>query len=283
MLKGCVLERMSVAEFEKVVGPKVAGSANLNRAFTSSSLDFFVMLSSYGGIVGSTELANYAAANTYQDKLARVHAHSRTKYISLNLGMTEGSDVIALSPEIRAAAIREGCIPMSFDQLFNLLRYAIGPDAREDGLSQVAVGFDKQSLLESQRSDLLHDPRFSHLAKHDITTPPEPEKHLSRDIGRAIEAICDPAEAKKLIGTALIKQISSLVAIGADDIGPKSSIGDLGLDSLIAIELRAWINRNLQAVVQTTEILDAPDIQSLTSTVADRSSYTKSEGDRKSN
>ncbi|KAI4087698.1 MAG: hypothetical protein LQ339_008840 [Xanthoria mediterranea] len=187
----------------------------------------------------------------------------------------EGSDVIALSPEIRAAAIREGCIPMSLDQLYNLLRYAIGPDAREDGLSQVAVGFDKQSLLESQRSDLLHDPRFSHLAKHDITTTLEPEKHPPRDIGRAIEAISDPVEAKKLIGTALIKQIPSLVAIGADDIGPKSSIGDLGLDSLIAIELRAWINRNLQAVVQTTEILDSPDIQSLTSTVADRSSYTK--------
>ena len=119
---------MSVAEFEKIVGPKVAGSANLNRAFASSSLDFFVMLSSYGGIVGSTELANYAAANTYQDELARVHAYSRTKYISLNLGMTEESDVIALSPEIRAAAIREGCIPMSIDQLYNLLRYADDDD-----------------------------------------------------------------------------------------------------------------------------------------------------------
>ncbi|KAI4087699.1 MAG: hypothetical protein LQ339_008841 [Xanthoria mediterranea] len=69
-VKGRVLERMSVAEFEKVVGPKVAGSANLNRAFANPSLDFFVMLSSYGGIVGSTELANYAAANTYQDELA---------------------------------------------------------------------------------------------------------------------------------------------------------------------------------------------------------------------
>lgn len=60
-----MLERISVAELEKIVGLKVAGSINLKRAFINPSLDFFIILSSYRGFIGSIERANYTAVNIY--------------------------------------------------------------------------------------------------------------------------------------------------------------------------------------------------------------------------
>lgn len=54
-------------------------------------LDFFVMLSSLNGVVGTRGRANYAAGNTYQDALAHYRTDSQTAYISLGLGMIEDS------------------------------------------------------------------------------------------------------------------------------------------------------------------------------------------------
>ena len=57
---------------------KMHGTRNLDEGFRSSSLDFFVMLSSLSGVIGTRGQANYAAGNTYQDEFAQARVDSRT-------------------------------------------------------------------------------------------------------------------------------------------------------------------------------------------------------------
>ena len=230
------------------------------------------MLSSIASIAGPRSQANYAAGNAFQDELARSRTNSKAHYLSLNLGMIDESDVIASNPELRRSAIRAGCIPLQLSELFALLGYAMSSQARHEKLSQVALGFDRQSLLESQRSGLLEIPLFNHLVanagKNDDTSTGQDTKAVDK----AIVAAEDLDEVHDIVAAAIAKQISALLAVDLDNINLDSPIENLGLDSLIAIELKAWITRTLQAAMQTSEILDTANIRSLATTVAKRSS-----------
>ncbi len=54
---------MSLDGLEKVLRPKVHGSANLDQAFSNTELDFFVMFSSLTAVAGNQGQGNYSAAN----------------------------------------------------------------------------------------------------------------------------------------------------------------------------------------------------------------------------
>ena len=54
---------MSLDNFQKVIRPKITGSENLDRAFSSADLDFFIMFSSLTAVAGNRGQSNYAAAN----------------------------------------------------------------------------------------------------------------------------------------------------------------------------------------------------------------------------
>ena len=263
---------MSYDDFSTAMQPKVSGTAYLNEVFESSSLQFFIMLSSIASIAGPRSQANYAAGNAFQDELARSRADSRAHYLSLNLGMIDESDVIASNPELRRSAIRAGCIPLQLSELFALLEYAMSSQARQEKLSQVAIGFDRQSLLESQRSGLLEIPLFNHLVANTDKNDDASTAQGSKAVDKAIVAAEDLDEVHDIVATAIAKQISTLLAVDVENINLDSPIENLGLDSLIAIELKAWITRTLQAAMQTSEILDTPNIRSLAMTVTKRSS-----------
>lgn len=79
------LDEMSWSSFDTVLSPKVQGSRNLHVACGEDKSDFFIMLSSLSGAIGMGGQANYAAANTYQDELARSRVQSGLPGTSINL------------------------------------------------------------------------------------------------------------------------------------------------------------------------------------------------------
>lgn len=73
------------------------------------------------------------------------------------------------------------------------------------------------------------------------------------------------------MAAAIVKQVSSLLAAEAESVSLDSPMESLGLDSLIAIELKTWITRTFQAAMQTSEILDTPNLRALVATAAQKS------------
>jgi hypothetical protein len=63
-------------------------------------MDFFILLSSITGIVGTGGQANYAAANTYMDALALSRLESGEKAVSLDLGWIESAGNVAENKEV---------------------------------------------------------------------------------------------------------------------------------------------------------------------------------------
>jgi NAD(P)-dependent dehydrogenase (short-subunit alcohol dehydrogenase family) len=70
VLEDCRVEEMGYQQWRAAMEPKVHGTWNIHEVF-GNSLDFFVALSSSGGIIGSLGQGNYSAGNTFQDAIAR--------------------------------------------------------------------------------------------------------------------------------------------------------------------------------------------------------------------
>jgi hypothetical protein len=59
---------------------------------------------------------------------------------------------------------------------------------------------------------------------------------------------------------ALLERLASILGLAKEDISPTQRIMDLGVDSLVAVELRNWIVRDLEAEVKVFEILGTDSI-----------------------
>lgn len=125
---------MTLDDYNATIRPKVHGTLNLQKAFSTESLAFFISLSSTAGILGMTAQSNYAAGNTFQDALAHSFsaAYPRTRYITIDLGAIDGSDSINLLPIRRAELERQSAIFMTFGELFLTLEYAMGLQGAAD-------------------------------------------------------------------------------------------------------------------------------------------------------
>jgi hypothetical protein len=97
-LKGCIHAAMVIRDnlftsmtqddWNAALSPKIIGSWNLHECLPID-LDFFIMLASVSGTIGSSGQANYAAGNTYQDSLAAYRIAHGQKAVSLDLSVMQ--------------------------------------------------------------------------------------------------------------------------------------------------------------------------------------------------
>lgn len=77
--------------------------------------------------------------------------------------------------------------------------------------------------------------------------------------------------AEAIVGAAVLNKISSILMRPIEDLDPAAPITVYGLDSLVAIEIRNWITRELEANLQILEILTSESIPALSETILKKS------------
>jgi hypothetical protein len=261
---------MTSESFEAAASSKVNGTQNLYKATSNLKMDFFLMISSISGMLSFKGQANYAAGNAFQDYLALELEESSTRYISLILGLIEDSNVINLHPERMPALIRAGCYPIKIQQALLLLEQTIVDALYLGQRKQIVTGFDRLSISSQEDLDTLKNPLFAAIPYQLKSTVVQENSSKIEDL---IQTARDPDDLQRIISSGISKKMAALVA--HDDIDVHMPLSDLGLDSLIAIELTNWINRHLQASILTSEILDMPSILVLSGIILKRSALLK--------
>ena len=273
VLRDRVLERMTAEDWQVPLQTKMYGTRNLDEAFRSSSLDFFVMLSSLSGVVGSRGQANYAAGNTYQDAFAQCRVDSRTAYIALDLGMIEHSAAYEdKTGQVRAQnLLQQGWIPIKSEQLTAVLDWVLTPDTWRLGSGQFAIGIDGASIYEAENvTPTTKSAMFTYVrGAYEIKASTRDASCLRSK--RNITAADTLEEAKNIICEATRQKVLSLTSVGKDNVDEYRSLEDLGLDSLMAIEVKNFIRKEFDATVHASEILDEPCLAALSIKVASRS------------
>ncbi|OTB10941.1 hypothetical protein K445DRAFT_370740 [Daldinia sp. EC12] len=268
-LRDRTLETMKFNDFQPVTLVKVEGTLALEKVFSSPHLDFFLMLSSAVSITGASGQANYNAGNAVQDSIP----HTRPPgFIALNIGWIEDA-VHTSNDKTRLQGLwRTGLRPISRDELSRYFDYLLRAASSHSSLRQAVIGFDEESLSHtSARNSNVQSTLFCHVRS-------------SIEVGEQLSSIRSAQSFKQLvedgdldamvdyITKAIAGQLTTLISIDATRINERDcSIIDLGLDSLVAIELRNWITREFDAPLQSSEIMTDQPIRDLAQKVASRS------------
>jgi acyl transferase domain-containing protein/NADPH:quinone reductase-like Zn-dependent oxidoreductase/SAM-dependent methyltransferase len=285
VLSDRTLDQLTQADFNAVLAPKYQGTQNLWSTFAfPQPLDFFLLLSSMSGIIGSLGQGNYAATATYQDMFSyafALAAPSSKSVSNVGTGQALTKNVVSLNiPLIRntqdvtqehvEALHRQGGLSVHMEDVFTIIDYAISGRAVADGCHQISFGIHPGlvrgvPLLSHAIFDykMQQQQAYSQGTRDGELTHPKTKK----SIDKAIAAAASAADAETLILKALRDKVSSLTAVGGQ-LDLDVPVAGMGLDSLIATELKNWIFNTLSARVHNADIVDAPSLRVLAAQIA---------------
>lgn len=281
-------------DFRSVTRIKVDGTLNIHHAFASPDLAFFISLSSVAGIVGASAKAGYNAGNTMQDALAHqeqqeqgLRSSEKTRFVSVSLGWIEDDASWTVNDEARPKAPSgTGLRPMRKEELLSYFDYILGTTFTgqndDTGFSQAIIGFDSESLLTSATSpnSTIYSPLFSELGVSTTFTSTGEATGgggggENAPASQTFEQVVAEGNAEAMvsfISHAVTTQLARLVSIDVRNIdATQGSMLALGLDSLVAVELRNWVLRQFNATLQSAEILTHQTVQTLAEKIATRS------------
>ena len=272
VLRDHPLEYMEVEDWVAALKPKVWGTLNMHKAFCSpETTDFFIMLSSVASIVGATSQSNYSAGNAFQDAFAHAQQgiSSRTKYTTINVGAVEGSEQIARALD-QNSEIARVIGSVSFDELFATLEYAIGPQARLDKAMQCIMPFDRDTMEYAMGETALSDHLFDHVPsrrRQENTSSNGAANHLLANTTQAIERAESVEDAENMVKHALLDKFAAFIG---DEVAVNQPISQLGLDSLVSIEIKNWVKHTFKTSLQTSELSSARSIIALAKLIVSR-------------
>lgn len=252
---------MSFEEWTESVRPKVQGSWNLHTVLPSG-MDFFVMLASTSGIFGNAGQSNYAAGNTFQDVLAQHRTMCGEKAVALDLGMILGEGFVAEHKDIAAKLLRLNLLqPLQQEEIFAIFDFYCDPRTRIDSTkaSQVTVGIELPAgIIQSGRTvpDALQRRLFGLL--HNIQpgqVEPISGQEKAQDISVLIKEAATIQDAATAIANALKDKLCRILGVEPDERSTNDRMESFGVDSLLALELRNWLLRDVRADLAVFEIM----------------------------
>ena len=254
-----VLQQLDWPRFRRVMAAKVMGSWILHERTKNLPLDLFVLFSSAVSLVGRPGQGNHAAANAFLDCLAHYRRAQGLPGLSINWGAwgEVGAAVRGNLPE-RMTLQGIGTIPpaQGLQALGDLLDESPAP-------AQVAVFPVDWPRFFAQFAAGRLPPLLSLLAtegrevRDTEAAPPEV------DLIARLESAPPAKRANLLIAFVHDQAVKVLGLDAARAIDPRRPLAELGLDSLMAVELRNALGMALKRSLPATLLFDYPTLQAL--------------------
>ncbi|KAJ5385785.1 polyketide synthase [Penicillium cosmopolitanum] len=260
--------KMSFSEWTASVAPKVQGTWNLHNASVAAGLDldFFLMFSSVSGIVGQAGQANYASGNSFLDSFAQYRNDLGLAASVVDMGAVEDVGWISEHQGMMGKMSRSGFKPVLEQEVIDAMAISMlvhnkPSQAAEKALATASKNnsyfIHKNTFLVGLALLIpLHDPSNYVIWKKDRRMASYHNNSVvgatagSTDIlksyltkTQADPSILKSTEASKLFAVEIGKKLLDLLLKPQDDLNTSLPLLDLGLDSLVALELRAWIKQ----------------------------------------
>ncbi|AUX43618.1 uncharacterized protein SOCE26_050680 [Sorangium cellulosum] len=258
-----VLTSLSPERLHAVLRAKLDASVHLHELTRERDVVAFVLFSSLAGVLGAAGQANYAAANVFLDALAQHRRARGLPATSLDWGFwSEASGMTAhLSAADRRRFARAGLLPLAADEGLALLDAAL--DRPEAAL--VAARFDASALRA--QSDAL-PPLLRGLVASRAARPRAASAAAAASLEQRLRALSPSERAEALLELvrAHIAPVLGLASPAALD--PDRPLQELGLDSLMAVELRNRLTAATGARLHAAVLFDHPTAHSLADLLA---------------
>lgn len=258
-----VLTQQSRERFEKVLAPKVAGSWYLHENSKTLELDFFVTFSSIAALFGSPGQGNYAAANAFMDSLARYRSQQNLPALSINWGPW-GQVGMAASLDRPDQQRQAGNGVNQIDPENGLF---ILEKLLHEKVSQVGA-FSINWPVFFRQFPAGMEPVFLSALKQKL----QPVQEKSADNSHVLKELeaAAPEKRKELLTNHLRTEAIKILGLDADyPLDPKQPLSEMGLDSLMAIEMKNALSSMVGQNLPATLLFNYPTIAGLAGHLVD--------------
>lgn len=263
---------MTLEDYNATTLPKVDGTWNLHN-FLPKELDFFIMLSSTSGIIGNASQAQYAAASTFLDAFANYRNSLGLPAVSLDLGVILGIGYVAENEKLMKALEKQEFQGTTEQELMAMVEHAItNPFRKHDGGGQTTTGLG--TWRPNGAVPAYSHPLFAHFRRMFSQESADRDDHAgeqginARDALKSATSIEDAAQK---VCECIVAKMSALLMVPKDEISALKSMSDYGIDSLVAVEMRNWLFREMDSTVSILELMANKPLSKLSTDIVSKS------------
>ncbi|KAL2307269.1 hypothetical protein Nmel_000222, partial [Mimus melanotis] len=237
------LEVLKLADYHKVLSPKVAGTLNLHRATRGQELDYFVCYSSVTSFLGNATQTNYAAANSFLDVFCLYRRNCGLSGQAINWGALN-LGILLNQNHIQSILGSKGIDILQVPEIHDYLRKTL------------LINNPQQAVVKLNFQTLYH-----HVFTQIISLKNRFISVISDDFRNKIEM----SEETEVSEAAFLKSedyitslVSDLTGVSTDELTMNTALSSLGIDSMLAMTIQNRVFKERKVDIPLVKLLD-PD------------------------
>ena len=258
LLRDGMLSNQSWNNFNRVFPSKVDGLWNLHHLTEKEPLDFFVIFSSVASMFGSSGQGNYASANAFLDSFSYYRHSLGLPATTINWGPWADVGMAATDKKVEQNTSARGMRMLEPEAGMELLEKAILSNLPQVGVCLVEPDAFMKANAQltimwglAGKTGIL--PRKETLQKSEDSKLVDRLKALPLD------------KAKISLEQHIQEQITSVLGISSKTpLEGKLGFKDMGMDSLVSVDLRNRLQKSLDIPLSPTLTFDYPNFETLT-------------------
>ncbi|MCJ1261274.1 hypothetical protein MMC22_001138 [Lobaria immixta] len=259
---------LDMGTVQKVLKPKVDGSIYLDEIFAETKLDFFVFLSSMASITGNPGQSAYGAANMFLAGLAAQRRKrglaASTVYVGAIVGNGYVTRELSLTQQLFLRKV--GNLWMSeqdFHQIF--AEAVVSSPCRPGPNPEFSTGLQILYAGEDEKITWFKNPLFSHLVfqRETASLGSSSTTTTTVSVKNQLLRATTPDEVYEILKVSFIARLQNTLQTDSDVDMVNQSADALGIDSLVAVDVRSWFLKELTVDMPVLKILSGATIGEL--------------------
>lgn len=253
-----LLQNLDATRIDHVMKPKFLGAWNLHQATIDMPLDYFILYSSVTVSIGNPGQANYVSANAALEGLAKMRRQLGLPATCISWGPIGDAGYLTRNAGVLdSLSARMGKEPLSSKQALEALGRTLPKDS-------IVANFDWNTLSRVLPSS--HTSRFSALNRGLKSSAQTGDETDFRTLisGKTSE------EVTQIVRQCVTSEVAQILAIKAERIEPLRSLHDMGLDSLMAVELALGLEQRMGIQLPVMMLNDSPTVEKVTGKIVQK-------------
>ena len=220
-----LLFQLDAKRFERALRPKLEGATHLDRLTRRDPVELFLLFSSITTVFGNPGQANYVAANAAMEAVAEARHQEGLPALAVQWGPI--GDAGYLTRQVGVGALLErrlGHANLAADAALAALPALLAAGVPVVSYAEISWGALRSSL------PVLAGPMFAALGGAETEIAPVDLRELLTTL--------PPDEAHEKVSELLVKEVARILKLSPDRIDSRAPLGEFGMDSLMAVELR---------------------------------------------
>lgn len=261
------IANLTEADLDATLAPKVGGALALDKLTRSDALSYFVMFSSATTFFGNPGQAAYVAANACLENLARTRRGEGLCGLAVAWGAIGDVGILANNETLRKSLLeRVGIQTLSSAQALDALADVLASDTGTTDEAVVAIAPINWAAARGRLS-VLRSPTYALVADGGLMTDGDEENRIDL---RAVLAESGREAAIDVTRNVVTDVISRVLRLPTDEIDTQRPLAEMGIDSLVSIELAMQIESRLGEKLQLTASVGALSLSRLAIQIVDQ-------------